>query len=269
MIKIHALAMLFLACISLMAEVPLIVAHRGSSFEAPGNTIPAFSLAWKQSADAIEGDFHLTRDGEIVCIHDRDTKKVSGTNLVVSTSTLAELQKLDVSANCEGFTRVTIPTIAEVFATIPQGKQIYIEIKCGPEIIPALLDQIDKSGLTKEQAVIISFKANVIQELKANAPHYKAFWLCRFKKQKTGELTPSLESVLETLKLIQADGLSSNTAIPHSLIAALRKQGYQWHVWTVDDPKTARRMAALGAKSITTNKPDAIRKSLAEQPLLD
>jgi glycerophosphoryl diester phosphodiesterase len=260
----NALAILLLSVISLNAAAPRIVAHRGSSVEAPENTIPAFALAWKQGSDAIEADFHLTKDGEIVCIHDKNTKKVSGTNLVVNASTLVELRKLDVSAKHEGFKGVTIPTIAEVFSTVPQGKLIYIEIKCGPEIIPALLDALEKSELTKEQVVIITFKENVIQELKAKAPHYKASWLCSFKKQKTGEMKPSLESVLETLKRIQANGLSSNTAIPHALIAAVIKQGYDWHVWTVDDAKTARRMAALGAKSITTNKPELIRNALVE-----
>src|SRR5688500_13124508 len=47
-----------------------IVAHRGASHDAPENTLASFRLAWEQGADAIEGDFRLTRDGEIVCIHD-------------------------------------------------------------------------------------------------------------------------------------------------------------------------------------------------------
>ena len=70
----------------------MIVAHRGASGEAPENTIPAFNLAWKQGADAIEGDFHLTKDGHVVCIHDANTKKVAGKNLVVKDTTLAELK---------------------------------------------------------------------------------------------------------------------------------------------------------------------------------
>ena len=132
----------------------MIVAHRGASHDAPQNTIPAFKLAWEQGADAIEGDFHLTKDGHIVCIHDRDTKKVANANLVVSDSTLAELRQVDVGAwKDQAFAGVLIPTIAEVFSTIPQQKKIYIEVKCGPEIIPALLRGIDQSGLTDEQVV--------------------------------------------------------------------------------------------------------------------
>jgi len=242
------------------AEEPLIVAHRGASRDAPGNTIPAFQLAWKQGADAIEADFHLSKDGEIVCFHDADTERVAGTQLVVRQSTLAELKQLDVGAtHGVAFNGTRIPTIAEVFATIPEGKMIFIEVKCGAEIIPTLLNEIDQSGLTQEQIVVISFNKQVIQQLKIKAPQYKASWLCSFKKQETGEITPSLATVLKTLKQIQADGLSSNTAVPASVIEAVSQQGYEWHVWTINDLNTARRMLALGVLSITTDVPGTMR----------
>jgi len=51
----------------------LIVAHRGASGAAPENTLASFELAWEQNSDAIEGDFRLTKDGVIVCIHDDNT----------------------------------------------------------------------------------------------------------------------------------------------------------------------------------------------------
>ena len=242
------------------AEEPLIVAHRGASRDAPENTIPAFQLAWEQGADAIEADFHLSKDGEIVCFHDADTERVAGTQLVVRQSTLAELKQLDVGAtHGVAFNGTRIPTIAEVFATIPQGKKIFIEVKCGAEIIPTLLNEIDQSGLTQEQIVVISFNKQVIQQLKIKAPQYKASWLCSFKKQETGEITPALATVLKTLKQIQADGLSSNTAVPASVIEAVSQQGYEWHVWTINDLKTARRMQALGVLSITTDVPGSMR----------
>ena len=257
---ICTLVILLMGSIASRAEEPLIVAHRGASRDAPENTIPAFQLAWEQGADAIEGDFHLSKDGEIVCFHDADTERVAGTQLVVRQSTLAELKQLDVGASYGvAFNGTRIPTIAEVFATIPQGKKIFIEVKCGAEIIPTLLKQIDQSGLTQEQIVVISFNKQVIQQLKAQAPHTKTAWLCSFKKQETGESTPSLDTVLKTLKQIQADGLSSNTAVPASVIEAVRQQEYEWHVWTINDLNTARRMQALGVLSITTDMPGSMR----------
>lgn len=247
------------------AGEPLIVAHRGASRDAPENTIPAFKLSWEQGADAIEGDFHLTKDGHIVCIHDDNTKRVSNANMVVRNSTLAELRRLDVGRHHgETSKGVAIPTIAEVFSTIPARKTIYIEIKCGTEVIPALLGEIRKSRLKEEQIVVICFNQKVIQELKANAPQYKAYWLCSFKKDKDGGMAPSLETVLKTLELVQADGLSSNITIPQPFIEAVGKRGYEWHVWTVDDLKTSERVKALGARSITTNMPGVIKAHLAE-----
>ena len=65
-----------------------IVAHRGASKAAPENTIPAFHEAWQQGADAIEGDFHLSKDGVIVCVHDANIRRYTGKNLQVRKLTL-------------------------------------------------------------------------------------------------------------------------------------------------------------------------------------
>jgi len=244
----------------------MIVAHRGASQDAPENTMPAFKLAWEQGADAIEGDFHLTKDGYIVCIHDDNTKRVSDANLVVNKSTLAELRELDVGGHHEQtFKGTRIPTIAEVFSTIPDQKQIFIEVKCGVEIIPVLLKEIEKAGLMLEQVVVISFNKMVIQKLKAQAPQFKTSWLRSFKRNKTGEITPSNEAVLNTLSQIQADALGSNAVIPESLVEAVLRQGYEWHVWTINDADEAKKMIALGATSITTDVPDSMKKHLVEQ----
>ena len=71
------LSALLLISVSSPAAAPFIVAHRGASGDAPENTLPAFERAWKQGADAIEGDFHLTADGKIVCFHDFNTRKLT------------------------------------------------------------------------------------------------------------------------------------------------------------------------------------------------
>lgn len=98
----------------------MIVAHRGASRDAPENTLSSFTLAWKLGADAIEGDFRLTKDGHIVCIHDEDTKRVVGRKLIVAESALADLRKLDVGAYYgDDYKDCMIPPIAEVFSTIP------------------------------------------------------------------------------------------------------------------------------------------------------
>ncbi|NRA39717.1 MAG: glycerophosphodiester phosphodiesterase [Planctomycetes bacterium] len=260
------LVLLLLVCTSISTAEPLIVAHRGASKAAPENTIPAFQLAWQLHADAIEGDFYLSKDGKIVCIHDRMTKKVADKNIDVSKSTLAQLKKLDVGIKFhKDYAGTTIPTIAEVFACIPEGKKIYIEIKCGPEIIATLLEEIKKSGLKKEQIVVISFKTQVIQKLKAEAPQYTAYWLSRLKKDKSGKVTPSLTTVLSVLEKIKADGFhSGKDIIDEAFIKHIRKKGFEYHVWTIDDVETAKRFKNWGAMSITTNIPGHIKKHLVK-----
>lgn len=248
------------------AEGPIIVAHRGASRHAPQNTLPAFKLAWENGADAIEGDFHLTRDGHIVCIHDENTKRVSNKKLVIKESTLDQLRDLDVGAYHDKHYRGTvIPTIAEVFSIIPDTKQIYIEIKCGTEIVSKLLEEIKRSGLKQEQIVVISFNTDVIQTLKVEVPRFKALWLSELEKDTSGKITPSLETVLDTLKQTEADGFSSHKDfISEPFIRTVIENGYEYHVWTVDDLKTARRFKNWGAKSITTNVPGYMKKNLVE-----
>lgn len=245
----------------------MIVAHRGASRDAPENTIPAFKLAWKQGADAIEGDFHQTKDGQIVCIHDRDTKRVTDRKLIVKDSSLEELRRLDVGLHHgEKYRGTVIPTIAEVFAAIPEQKKIYVEIKSDESIIANVLKEIKKSGLTQEQVSIISFNENVVHTLKTKAPLYKALWLSGFKTDESGRITPSSQTVLSTLKQTKADGFSSSKDnIDEALVKSVMEKGYEYHVWTVDDVKTARRFKKWGAKSITTNVPGYIRKNLIKQ----
>ena len=165
--KSISFGLLFCLAFQLMAVEPLIVAHRGASFDAPENTLPAFKLAWKLGADAVEGDFLLSKDGHIVCVHDKKTKKVADQNLEVVHSTLKELQALDVGSwKHEKFSGTSIPTLPQVFATVPKGGKIYVEIKCGPEIVPALIKEIQRSGLSDEQVILICFNAEVIREFK-------------------------------------------------------------------------------------------------------
>lgn len=257
------LAAALLAATAMHAAEPFLVAHRGASHDAPENTLPAFELAWKQGADAIEGDFHLTKDGKIVCLHDDDTKRVSGTKLIAKDRTLAELQALDAGAWFKPeFKGTRMPTLRDVAATVPAGKKFYVEVKCGPEIVPVLLQDLAASGLKDEQVVVISFTAPVIAEVKKLKPAYKACWLSSFGKR--SPLDPGVDEVLATLRDIRADGFSSkaDARLDAGFVEALRGAGFEYHCWTVDDVKTARRFLGLGARSVTTNRPAFLRQGL-------
>jgi glycerophosphoryl diester phosphodiesterase len=255
-------ASLLLLTMPTFAE-PLIVAHRGASHDAPENTLPAFNLAWKQGADAIEGDFHLTSDGEIICIHDYDTKRVAGNKRVVKSSSLAELRALDAGEWFKPeFKGTRLPTFAEVTATVPPGKKFYIEVKCGPEIVATLAKQIGKSGLKPSQIVVISFNVPVIREMKRIAPEFKACLLSSFAKK--SPLDPAVDDVLTTLREIKADGFSSSAdqRLDAGYVKSIREAGFEYHCWTVDKPEVAQRFTGFGALSITTNRPAFLREAI-------
>jgi glycerophosphoryl diester phosphodiesterase len=240
----------------------MIVAHRGASIDAPENTIPSFKLAWEMGIDAIEGDFHLTRDGQIACIHDRNTERVAERKLVVKESTLSELRELDVgSYKGNKFKGCVIPTIAEVLSTIPPKKKIYIEIKCGTEIIAPLFDEINGSNLSVDQVVFISFNKEVLKVIKETSPEHKVYVLGTLNHDDSGKIVPSKETILEILNQVSADGISlGQDLITEPLVKSILKQGYGFHVWTVDDKETAKKFKEWGVKSITTNDPGNLSK---------
>src|SRR3954471_8107407 len=144
--------------LAMPASAQVIVAHRGASFDAPENTLAAYRLAWEQGADGAEGDYYLTTDQRIVCIHDPTTRRTGDRDLDVAKSTFDELRKVDVGSwkNAK-YKGEQIPTIDEVLAIVPPGKLYFIEVKCGPEILPGIEAAIAKSGVKTEQLRIISF----------------------------------------------------------------------------------------------------------------
>lgn len=245
---------------------PFIVAHRGASGEAPENTLPAFELAWQQGADAIEGDFHLTRDGRIVCFHDKTTGKLTGRNLVIARSALADLRSLDVGAwKDPKFAATRIPLLSEVLATIPDKKKIYIEVKCGPEIVPPLLKVVGESTVTDEQVVVISFHEKVIAAVKKARPRWTANLLFGFNQKDKSAPGREMPRLLEILRDCGANGLGSNAhpGLLRNHFSILSSARFQHHVWTVNDSKTARRFLQLGSRSITTDYPGRLRHELS------
>lgn len=249
-----------------MPDIPTIVAHRGASRDAPENTLAAFTLAWQQGADAIETDLRLTKDGKIVCIHDPTTERVTDRNMVVRESPLAELRQLDVGAwHSDRWIGERIPTIEEVLAAMPAGKRIFLEIKCGPEILARLKKTLLGSELQPEQTVIISFSDSVVREAKQTLPHAKSFWLTAFKQDEKAEiLRPSIDDILATLRKTNADGLDckAHPLVNRRFADALHGAGKELHVWTVDRLPTARRLQALRVDSLTTNRPGWMKQRL-------
>ena len=264
---------IYLILITNVFSNPLIIAHRGASGEAPENTMDAFKLAWELGADGIEGDFHLTRDGHIVAIHDKDTNKVTkGKNkLIVKKTNLQELQKIDVGSwKSEKYFKARIPTLEEVIDSLPMGKKFFIEVKCGTEIMKPLIYvinlKIKERPKLKENISFISFDINVVRSCRSEWPEIEANYLESYKKIKEiSKWTPSENEVFQFLKFSLASGLGTQAnkeVLKKSFIERLRQNQLSFHCWTINDIETARHFRDLGVDSITTDFPKRIRDGL-------
>ena len=159
-----------------------IIAHRGASRSAPENTLPAFRLAWRQGADAAELDVRLSRDGRIVVMHDATAHRAGGLDRKVCSLTLAELRALDFGRwKGAKWAGTRIPTLDEVVRTVPAGKRLLIEIKCGAEIIPELRKVLDESGNALAEFILQSFSLPTMEVVKRKFPDVEAGWLCALK----------------------------------------------------------------------------------------
>jgi glycerophosphoryl diester phosphodiesterase len=241
-----------------------IVAHRGSSDEAPENTLASFRLGYEQ-ADACELDIHLTKDGQVVVLHDANTKRTAGVDKPVAQQTLAELRALDAGKfKGEKFAGEKVPLLSEVLALIPDGKRLFIEIKCGPEVIPGLVAVLEEGRKRPEQTALIAFNLETLRQAKLKLPKLQAYWIVGAKADpKTGK-APEVEALIPRCKDAGLDGLDLEGKFPldAALVAKVHAAGLRLYTWTVDDAELAKREAAAGVDGITTNKPLKIRDAL-------
>ena len=234
----------------------MIIAHRGVSFTLPENSLPAFEASWEQGVDGIEGDFHLTKDGEIVCIHDDDTERVCKTSAIIHNSTLQDLKELELSYEGDSNFNLKIPTLSEVIQTTPKGKKIFIEIKCGTEIVSPLLNQLLKFDMNSDEIVIISFHSEVIEMLKALDPKYTTQLLYSCEEGR------DIHGLIDEALKIKADGISADNESSKSFVDKVIASGLEYHSWTIDDVDVASQLIHWGASSITTNDPESIMKKI-------
>ena len=249
------------------ASAAEIVGHRGAAYDAPENTLASVKLAWKQGADAAEIDVHLTADGQIVSFHDADTKRIGGRNKPVVQQTLAELQTLDAGAwkNAK-YAGERIPTLAQVLDTIPEGKRLFIEIKCGPEIVPELARVLKAAGKKPEQTALISFSYEVMVAAKKQFPDLEAYWIVRLKEnEQTRRWEPPVEELIEKARAANLDGLDlgMGRGISAEFVSEVKQAGLGFYTWTVNSVDDARNLDAWGADGITTDRPGWLREGLA------
>ncbi len=254
---------------------PLLIAHRGASFECAENTLAAFELAWRQGADGIETDVRLTADGVIVCIHDEDTRRVCGDSQVglnafaVEESRYDELSSLDVGSwKGACWAQASIPTLEMALGSVPQNKYAFIELKTGPEIVCPLVAVLNRSSLRSDRFVLISFDEATLSACARELPHVRRHLLVEYQQDAGGRWRPTADEVAAGVRRVHADGLGTQNKMAcfnEEFVGQLRAAGIrEFQVWTVDDPHEAAYYERLGAWAITTNRPGYLISALGK-----
>ena len=229
--------------------------HRGSSLEAPENTITSVLLGWEQGADGVEIDIHLSKDKKLMVIHDGNTKRTSGEDYQVEETNSDILRELDVGAfKGEKFKGEKIPFLEEVIAVIPPGKRLIIELKFGKEGLPYLKKVIDKNSKNKDLR-LIAFDFEAITQAKKMFPHVKCHWLVSGRDGLEDKALKAADKNLDCLDIRHSD-------IDRDLVTFAHKQKLKVLAWTVDDPEEALRLIDCGVDEIESNCVSCLKEKL-------
>lgn len=241
-----------------------LIAHRGESVDAPENTLPAYNTAVSRGF-GFECDIYLSSDKRLFTFHDRTLKRTtSGANTNACTAVdWATVSKLNVGGwgkwKGSKFDPTRPALLEEVLALARPGRKIYVEVKGDdPSWVPYIKAVFAKcQKATPETVLFISFGRNVSYALKREMPEFKVYWL-------TGRV-PSVAELLAELRALGVDGIDIRFVpekVTAEYISAIRREGFEFHVWTIDDPKVAAEAFRRGAQTVTTNRAKYILEAL-------
>ena len=143
-----------------------VIGHRGASECHPENTLAAFQAAWACGADGVELDIRLSRDGEVVVMHDASLLRTAGLAAMVSDRTWAELAGLDAGRwKGDAFAGEKIPCLRDVLAVAPSGSELFVELKEGAPLLDALA-----SMDLPECVRLLTFDLGLACQLRENFP---------------------------------------------------------------------------------------------------
>ena len=228
----------------------LFLSHRGESDDAPENTLKAFSLAMERDSDGVELDIRLTRDGQVVVVHDGNLKRVCGVDADVASSTLARLRSLH-----------PVPKLEEVLALMKPEKHVQIELKGSDSgLTPGLKRILDVWPGDRKMLALSSFEEETIRRAALYFPDLPRLLLTDLE-QKFGRF-PSAEEVLEYIRSLDATGVSFKAAFSadRPFVDELRRLGLRVVCWGVSSDELGLAMAHAGVDALTCNHACALRE---------
>lgn len=261
---------------------PAVVAHRGASATEAEHTLAAYRRALDDGADGLECDVRLTRDGVLVCVHDRRIDRTSTGRGVVSTLELADLSELDfgkwhresdgdeddplLTANWEApdYDRTSVLTLRrllEMVAEVDRPVHLAIETKHPTRyaglVESTLVEELERFGLTaaggngKDHVQVMSFAPTGLRRVRQLAPDVPTVHLMKRVplRHRDGSISPSAS--------IAGPSIEALKSFPEYVERA-HARDTEVHVWTVDDPDDVWFMTELGVDVLITNEPAAV-----------
>jgi glycerophosphoryl diester phosphodiesterase len=246
---------------------PFVVAHRGASAARPEHTLAAYDLALKQGADGVECDVRLTRDGHLVCVHDRRLDRTSTGAGLVSTMTLAQLRELEYGAwhdswrpdGAHGDTSLlTLDTLVSLVLDWHRPVKIFVEtkhpVRYGSLVESKLLALLHRFGIAtpasadRSRAVVMSFSAAAVWRIRRAAPLLPTVLL--------GKTARYLTSSAATAVGATAVGPSLPALKEYpQLVDRTVAQGRAVYCWNVDEYEDIDFCRDIGVAWIATHHP--------------
>jgi len=244
---------------------PLIIAHRGDSYRRPENTLVAFSSALEEGAELVEFDVQLTRDGQVVVLHDATVDRTTSGRGTLRAMSLAELRALSAGYPVRfgnTYAGERVPTLAETLALLRERARAMIEIKTESVTADAeggiealTLAEIRKAGMEKDVAVI-SFDHVALQRCHTLAPEVVRGHL--FHRGQPGEMLEAARDAACEIVMPEKGLLSE------ALRDLSREAGIKVATWVVDEPAELQRLAPFELYGVGTNRPGMMLEALRE-----
>lgn len=237
---------------------PLVIAHRGASGELPENTLSAYELAIEQSADMIEVDLHLSRDGVVMIHHDAKLERL-GEPGEIRDHTASELSRLNAAPGTTLEER--IPTLLDVLDRFGERMQFNLEIKVGEDsaydgIEDLTLAAVEERGLMPRM-LFSSFYDGVLERMRARSAAARIALLISRR---------SAHRIIERAEAVGAEAINPDVGLVDAdLVARAHAAGLAVYPYTEDDPAGMIRLLETGVDGIITNHPARLRALLDER----
>jgi glycerophosphoryl diester phosphodiesterase len=251
---------------------PLVVAHRGGAGLAPENSLAAFRQALDLGVDALELDVHLSRDGELVVIHDPTLERTTSGSGPVAARPWADLAALRLKSGFPGrFQDERLPRLDDVLALAAgrPGLRVQVEIKGGagdfyPGIEAKVVGAIERRALA-DRVIAIAFEDETLRRLRALRPSLTTYGLT--SPRRLDQRGQDLAGYLAAMQALGVAGVGlDQRLVTLEVVAEARRRGLRIGAWTVNDPEAMRRFAGMELDFITTDRPDLLKAVLSGRP---